>query len=205
MAVALRPAAPAVHPRRRGKGPPHHPPLAIRHVRAVPLPAVRVIGRVPEPVGEAVTRAGGRAGLRGCDHVQLRHRASCCSGFDNRELPGGPLFMRAQPPTHPIQVPVRQKAAPRSEGQRLLRRPSWSPFAMASSTSSKSWSLPCARRRWVTLLPQSFLPATSTTSTAARSALAEPAHHCPLLHTTRIRSEHPAGGKANLHLAPRLR
>lgn len=52
VAVHFRPPAPARQPSRNRQQIPHQSPLGIAHVRAVPGPAPRPVGRVSEPVGE---------------------------------------------------------------------------------------------------------------------------------------------------------
>src|SRR5690606_30711209 len=88
VAVALRPPAPARQPPRHWQQVPHGCPLGITHVRAVPGPALRPVGRVPEPVGETVTPRSGQTGPGTRDHATLRQQGLLLlAGLDIRELP----------------------------------------------------------------------------------------------------------------------
>lgn len=53
--------------------------------------ALRAVGHVPEPMGEAVTPGSGRTGPGGYHHVTLRYQGLLSlAELDNRELPRGP-------------------------------------------------------------------------------------------------------------------
>ncbi|GAA1282154.1 hypothetical protein GCM10009646_81820 [Streptomyces aureus] len=56
--------APALQPGRNRPRVAHHHPLRVRHVRRTPAHPVRTVGRIPEPVREAVTRQNSRVELQ---------------------------------------------------------------------------------------------------------------------------------------------
>lgn len=109
VAVRLRLPSPAPHPARHRQERPDHGPLRIRHVRGIPPNTLRMIGRVPEPVSDAITRRSNRVELHRREHVQLRQQGLLDLGrLRNPELPRGPVAMPAACRDHPIETPVRR-------------------------------------------------------------------------------------------------
>lgn len=56
--------APTLQPGRNRQRVAHHHPLRVRHVRRTPAHPVRTVGRIPEPVREAITRRNSRVELQ---------------------------------------------------------------------------------------------------------------------------------------------
>ncbi len=165
VAVALRPASPAVHPCRDRQHRPHHGPLRVRHVRRVARPAARFVGRVPEPVSKTVTPRGEQAGLHRNDHVQLRQQGLLALGLRqpravqealpscsaNREL------TRSGPPFEPAgRAPISQKGGSRSPRPSLCgpqsQGSSWKGSMSVTSWPHASRAFQATRRLGASLL-----------------------------------------------------
>ncbi|KPI17130.1 hypothetical protein OK006_10569 [Actinobacteria bacterium OK006] len=99
VAVRLRLPAPAAQPAGHRQQRPDHGPLRVHHVRGIPPNTFRVIGRVSEPVSDAITRRCSRVELHRREHVQLRQQGLLDLGWlRNPELPRGVcLHARSQP------------------------------------------------------------------------------------------------------------
>lgn len=109
VAVRLRPAAPTAHPARHRQQRPDLGPLRVRHVRGTPPNTFRVIGRIPEPVSDTITRGCRRVEPHRRQYVQLRQQGLLDLGWlRNPELPRGPVPMPTANCDHPIETPVRR-------------------------------------------------------------------------------------------------
>src|SRR5262249_2996067 len=92
VAVALRPPAPAAHPRRHRQQVAHRCPLGIGHIGVVAAEALAVVARVPVPVREAVTPWGHRgAPDRGHNVQKPQPGLLAACGFDNLQAAQGAL------------------------------------------------------------------------------------------------------------------
>ena len=120
VAVRLRLPAPAAQPSRHRKQGPDRRPLRVRHVRGIPPNTFRVIGRIPEPVSDTITRRCNRVELHRREHVQLRQQGLLDLGWLRN-----PSYQEALPSCPQLAATTRSglpfDAHPsRSERQQLL-------------------------------------------------------------------------------------
>jgi hypothetical protein len=85
-----------------------HSPLRIRHVRRIPTRPVRAVGRVPEPMREAIALRHARVGRNGHRRARLEQQGLLILEWRrNPELPRGPALMHPPRRDHPTRDPVR--------------------------------------------------------------------------------------------------